>query len=354
MRGMTLLARSVPLRDVIVVLMVAGLAMAAVGVPRRVLDEAGSQSLAGMLETTRLPVDAVIVQLPVSTRTDPRFAGAHVTSLAEAGAAVTLAADQPLQEVAPYLAEPAFVFDTVRFAVQQVNGATAPLPTFIRLRFALDVEPRMRNLEGRRASTRPETLDGLPLIEVALSEDSLRASRLEVGDVLEVGRDPLDRNATFIPSGLGAVALRIAEAVALPDRDDVVWSGDPTPATGLVVDTSIGADVFLTALLRADQFQLTSAIPATAGLVGVAVFPHRSSWRRRCASSMPPPETSQALGVSPGFGAAFPSCWRWSEIVGRPPNEWWTCWWSAFSAWPRSCRLPSPRSRPNGGGSGLP
>jgi hypothetical protein len=273
MRGMTLLARSVPLQEMVVVLVVAGLATAAVGVPRRVLDQAGSQSLAGMLETTRLPVDAVIVQLPLSTRTDPRFGGAHVTSLAEAGEAVTQAADQPLEEVAPYLAEAAFVFDTVRFAVQQVNGETAPLPTFIRLRFAPDVEPRIRNLEGRRASTRPETSEGLPLIEVALSEDSLRASRLAVGDVLEVGRDPLDRNATFIPSGLGAVALRIVEAVALPDPDDAVWAGDPTPASGLVVDTSNGADVFLTALLRADQFQLTSEIPATAGLVGVGVFP---------------------------------------------------------------------------------
>lgn len=273
MRGMALLARSMPFREMVVVLMVAGLATAAVGVPRRVLDEAGSQSLAGMLETTRLPVDAVIVQLPLSTRTDPRFSGAHVSSLVEAGEAVTLAADQPLQEIGPYLAEPAFVFDTVRFAVQQVNGGTAPLPTFIRLRFAPDIESRMRSLEGRRAGTQPETLDGLPLIEVALSEGSLRASRLQVGDTLEVGRDPLDRNATFIPSGLGAVALRITEAVELPDPDDVVWAGDPTPATALVVDTSQGADVFLTAVLRSDQFQLTSDIPATAGLVGVGVFP---------------------------------------------------------------------------------
>lgn len=284
MRGMVLLARSVPLREMVVVLLVAGLATAAVGVPRRVLDEAGSRSLTETLETTRLPVDAVIVQLPISTRTDPRFSGAHVSSLVEAGEAVTQAADGPLQEVEPFLADPVFVFDTVRFSVQAVNGNPASLPTFIRLRFAPEVEPRMRSLEGRRAGTRPETLDGLPLLEIALSEDSLRAARLEVGDVLNVGRDPLDRSATFIPSGLGAVALRISEAVSLPLPDDPVWAGDPTPATGLVVDTSLGADVFLTALLRTDQFDLTSATPATAGLVGVGVFPLRAGAVDREAS----------------------------------------------------------------------
>ena len=44
MRGLILLARSVPGREMVVVLMVAGLAAAAVGVPRRVLDDAGSRS----------------------------------------------------------------------------------------------------------------------------------------------------------------------------------------------------------------------------------------------------------------------------------------------------------------------
>ncbi len=273
MKTLRFLVPMVGKAEVMALVLIGLLAVAAVGVPARLLDEASNRSLAEAIGNAPPPTGAVTVTQPVFlSRVD--FRGSHrVASASGVLAAIDEATLEVMDEVRPFLADPFIHAETVRFRTSSVNGLDPDLPTLLTLRFQDGMVSDAGLVGGRIPSPEAPAVDGVPVVEIVMTEASMDQAGLDLGDELILQRDGADPAAFYVFSGATEIIARLVGMVAVPPAGDPVWAGDTSPVAGRVVDTHIGADVYITGFVTESQLPRMADIVPTSGMKAVAVFP---------------------------------------------------------------------------------
>lgn len=260
MRALRLLVRGTTTWEAVAVALLAAVATAALLVPSRTLERSGMDSVAQVLAEAPPFVSGVSLTVPT------RDAG----SVEELEASLRVAADEDLGEVAPFLGPPTFLAETLRFAVTGVEGVPPSFPTVVTLRVQPEAEAAATTVES--APPGPASVDDIPVVEAALSEATAEWLGWQPGDLIELVRRGDDPSAMYLFSSTEPLLLYVSEIVSLPEEAPF-WFGDDAPVGPLVVDTSVGANVFITALVDAADLELTSQVAQTAGLAAQWRFP---------------------------------------------------------------------------------
>lgn len=270
MSGVALLARGVTWQEIAALSLTTAAVALVVAVPARTVSAAGVESLALALEEAPPAVDGISLVQPIDV-THPT--SGRIEDLVDALATADRVGEDVLSDVLPFVGEPLRLAETVTFSVLGVNDHDPAFPTYLTLRYQPDAERAAVSVAGRPATATAEPVlspDGeesdAPVVDIALTAESAGAALLEVGDLLFVSRAPLQPSSTYVASSVEQIYLRLVEIVDLPSDDDPLWFGDDSLLQPIVFDTSAGADLYVTALLRADQFDAVSRVSATRGL----------------------------------------------------------------------------------------
>lgn len=252
MRAIGLVLRSSTWPEAIAVALIAAASGLVLMVPSMSIERAAVEGLQQTLASSA--PEASTVTVTVSIR-DAEEAGDLWDPAGEV-------ADEALAEVAWSLGEADILAESVRFDLLAVGEDSPPLPVSVDFRIHPAAEAGMRVVAEAEAN--PPDMPGGPMLDVALSAASADKASLEAGDVLTLVRRPQDPRAAYLASAATPVVARVARIVEFDDA--ATRFGDDTLARPLVVDTSLGADLFLTALIAEDDVGAATDLPALAGL----------------------------------------------------------------------------------------
>lgn len=160
-----------------------------------------------------------------------------------------------------------------RLLVNKVNGTQPVFPTGIGLRTYEGIEDHavVAASSGPLVSlTGDDAERELPIVDVAITQQTADAIRIAVGDELEVRADPEDRLVRAYESAGPQVVLRIAEIVELSDPSASFWWGDERLHRPVIDDTIDGAEISATFLLRSPNL-FTSPWARRGGVVGTVI-----------------------------------------------------------------------------------
>ena len=177
------------------------------------------------------------------------------------------------------VAERRLVATTARFSVSEPPR----VPTHISLRYQDGLDDAIRFVNGRMPESTGEVLPAAtfggapaepppaepPKLEIAISEETARATGIEVGDLLAV---TLDANDPLVGRGLSRpieVEFEVVGRFAMTDPGDDVWFGDTRLRRPRIGGSDEEPILFPTALIARD---------AVADVIGMGL-PFQHAWR---------------------------------------------------------------------------
>ena len=226
------------------------------------LDDAGG-------EQVRLGV-VVVDEFGQGTTTDP---------LEPATAAVDAVAATIDPTVLDLYGSPRHAIDAPSVTVVDVDGTTPASPTTVVMRVHDGLDARADVVAGRPPTSIDERVDGLRVVEVAMTAESLSTMGWGVGTETIVESDPSDplfRVFTGVPDPF---VLRIVASLELDPVDDPYWAGDGRLHRPVVTDTAVGAEFTVFASVAPDQ--LPGVVSVFGGRSGLRVEQRRDLDRTR-------------------------------------------------------------------------
>ncbi len=173
-------------------------------------------------------------------------------------APVNAAAVQFQQSLAPSIQSVidhhTYVVDSTRY--EFIDGAATSFTRYITMRYQSQLDSHIKLADGRMPAQTNETYtttgnnpQKLKVIEIAMSQSSLVALHIKLGDYVPMQADPDDRlaeqhNGAFPPN----LALHVVGTISVPNPNDDYWYGIPAIDAPSIEDDGNSTRVFVTAV----------------------------------------------------------------------------------------------------------
>ncbi len=179
-------------------------------------------------------------------------------------APVETAAVQFQQSLAPsiqsVIGHHTYVVDAARY--QFIDGATTPFLRYVTMRYMSQIDSHMSLTQGRMPAHTADTFTTtgnepatLPVIEIALSQSTIDALKVKLGDTIPLqadSSDPLARQRSgAFPHD---VALHIVGVLTVPNPDDDYWYSIPAIDQPAIEDDGNSTKVFATGIFAPDAY----------------------------------------------------------------------------------------------------